>query len=588
MKNYPLVSIVIPAFNEGKYIGKAIESLILQTYKNIEIVVVNDASKDNTEQVVLSYKNDANIKYELFLKNSGVTVAWNRGHDLASGDFVLYLDADNFLHPKAIEQSIDFLINNPQYDVAYFDLFHFFDNDIKRQIYYHKMSNPSGLIFGQLIRGEVSLNLSRAIFKREIIKDVFFDESLRYGGDWDYWLKVASKNAQFGFLDKKLLYSRQRTSGNSCGGIGRYGSQKDFIYILEKWKDEISDDDKDDIENRIKRAKMKKIINLAEFGGKKDILAELNQIKSDDYKEKILKIIIGLFVLLPKSIIRLLSSMFYFYKTRMIFKKTNLTIEETIGSEKDDKEFQGGERLYLDKTKFVDRKMLTEHFDRYKLALNYINPDFVVLDAACGSGYGSEILAGRAKKVVGADASSHAIKYANNCHKKDNIEFIESDLNKSLDFPNDYFDMIVSLETLEHVLDQEKMISEFRRILKKGGLLLISSPDREIITGKAGNDNKYHIKELSKKEFVSLLRNFFDVDDFFVQTEYIPMPTYKKFIKNSLRGMRGIKKMLVISFKLTSFAHHYFNETSYSDIRKSDIDAPNNNFYILIALCRKK
>jgi len=155
-----------------------------------------------------------------------------------------------------------------------------------------------------------------------------------------------------------------------------------------------------------------------------------------------------------------------------------------------DKEFQAGERLYLGKTE-SDQNSIREHLDRYAFVFQRIPRGTVTLDAACGTGYGTEILAGKASKVFGLEISKHAIEWARTHHQKPNIEYKIVDLNKSLDIPSKSCDVVVSFETLEHIADQKNMLSEFKRILKPGGLLIISSPDREIITEKAGTKNKF-------------------------------------------------------------------------------------------------
>ena len=330
------ISVVIPAYNVGKYIGETIQSLVDQSYKNVEIVVVDDNSADDTGLVVKSFMGRADVKYERFDRNQGASAAFNRGHRLATGDLVIYLDSDNFLHPKTFEEAVNFLDSNPDYGVVYFDLFHFFDNDGKRKVYYHKLHNPSGLIFDDLINGVVSINLSRVLFKSSIIKDVFFDESLRYGGDWDYWLTVAFKKVKFGFLNKKLLYSRQRASGNSTGGKGRFGSKKDYITVLNKWKGNLSEEEinKLKINEKIKRAELMAVLNLAEFSGRREALAELKKIESLKLKDRIQKSLIFLFLIVPTKLIGLLFSKYYDFKTNKInFKElSGLTIEKTLKS----------------------------------------------------------------------------------------------------------------------------------------------------------------------------------------------------------------------------------------------------------------
>lgn len=96
------VSVIIPAYNSENYIGRCIESLFAQTYKNIEIIVVNDGSKDNTEKAVKKYSQDyVNVKY-VYQKNNGAAAARNHGLSLATGEYVTFCDSDDTLVPEFI------------------------------------------------------------------------------------------------------------------------------------------------------------------------------------------------------------------------------------------------------------------------------------------------------------------------------------------------------------------------------------------------------------------------------------------------------------------------------------------------------
>lgn len=251
-----------------------------------------------------------------------------------------------------------------------------------------------------------------------------------------------------------------------------------------------------------------------------------------------------------------------------------------------DKEFNAGERLYIGKTVAYEPGV-KEHFDRYDFAKKYLKPDFIVLDAACGTGYGSDELSGCVKKIVGLEISDHALDWAKNHHKKLNIEFKKANLNKAVDLPSDYFDAIISFETLEHVENQENMLLEFKRILKPGGVLIISSPDREIITEKGGTDNKFHINELSKKELVAILRRNFKLEEIYGQTKYVILPWYKKIIKLIAKlDIFKIRRKIVQLLKLNFFFHKHLAPMEYSSIEKVDFDSP-NDYYVLIAVCKK-
>jgi len=248
------------------------------------------------------------------------------------------------------------------------------------------------------------------------------------------------------------------------------------------------------------------------------------------------------------------------------------------------KEFKEGERLYIGYQS--SEEIIKEHFDRYEFARSHLKPDFVVLDAACGTGYGSEILSGTVKKVVGLEKSRHAISWARKNYQKANIEFYQADLNKQLDLLDNYFDAIISFETLEHVANQENMLREFKRVLKPKGLLIISTPDREIITDKAGTINKFHIKELSKREFLLLLSKYFQFDSLYGQMEYVPLSSIKRIIKLIAKlDILGVRHWIEHTFKLRDYIHRLFTSEAFSDIKKLNPE-DQNNYFNLIAVVK--
>ena len=187
-----------------------------------------------------------------------------------------------------------------------------------------------------------------------------------------------------------------------------------------------------------------------------------------------------------------------------------------MGNVNDEKEFSAGERMYLG-SDACDVDSHKDHFDRYEFAKKFLKKDFTVADAACGTGYGSDMISGSCAKVIGLEISDHALAWARTHHAKVNVEFKKADLNRNLDLPSDFADVVVSFETLEHIANQGGMLAEFKRILKPHGVLIISSPDRDIITGKAHLKNEFHINELSKPEFVAVMRKYFTLEDLYAQ-----------------------------------------------------------------------
>lgn len=148
---------------------------------------------------------------------------------------------------------------------------------------------------------------------------------------------------------------------------------------------------------------------------------------------------------------------------------------------------------------------LAVHMKRYEFA-NKFCKDKIVLDAACGVGYGSFYLSKTAKEVTGVDISAEAIAYAKEHYQKENTRFRVMDV-CSLDFPERHFDTVCSFETLEHLDNPLEFLAGVKRVLKEDGILIISTPHAKRTVIKP--ENPYHNVEFSKNDFNGALRKYF-------------------------------------------------------------------------------
>ena len=168
-----------------------------------------------------------------------------------------------------------------------------------------------------------------------------------------------------------------------------------------------------------------------------------------------------------------------------------------------------GERYlpYLDPT-IAGAEIHYEHLHRYAFATQFVKGKRV-LDLACGEGYGSFLCAKHAECVVGIDIDPVAVHHASNTYTLENLKFIQGSI---LDIPikeENTFDVIICFEAIEHVTDHETLLSEIKRLLKKEGILIISSPNKSLYTDVLDNKNPFHKKELYYPEFRNLLKNNF-------------------------------------------------------------------------------
>ena len=154
------------------------------------------------------------------------------------------------------------------------------------------------------------------------------------------------------------------------------------------------------------------------------------------------------------------------------------------------------------------REIWYEHWHRYAFA-RPLAKGKRVLDAACGEGYGSHLLSDVAAEVVGIDVDAASIEHARARYQgAPNVRFEVMDATR-LSFSEGAFDLVVSFETLEHLLEQEQLIEGFSRVLKDDGVLLISSPDKRTYSEVAGFHNEFHVRELYREELLDLLNPHF-------------------------------------------------------------------------------
>lgn len=156
-----------------------------------------------------------------------------------------------------------------------------------------------------------------------------------------------------------------------------------------------------------------------------------------------------------------------------------------------------------------------EHRHRYRLARE-VAYGCDVLDVACGEGYGSHLLSGVAKSVVGVDIAEEAVTHARAKYQGVNLRFVQGDC-AELPLENASVDLVVSFETIEHHTRHQEMMSEIRRVLRPGGLLLISSPNRLEYGKTLSQPNAFHVKELDFVEFADLLKANFRNTKFYAQ-----------------------------------------------------------------------
>lgn len=190
MNSKSLVSVIIPVFNCEKYIAESIESILNQTYTNLEIIIVNDASTDNTKLIIDLYKErDSRIKYYENQKNSGVSFSTNFGISQSNGVFIAKQDADDISLNTRIENQVSFFIDNPQIDLL-----------TGRAIFFNSQLGKEWIDGESLVHAQIYfklflccpiMNPTLMIKKSFIIKNnLFYDTAFNGPEDYDLFTKA--------------------------------------------------------------------------------------------------------------------------------------------------------------------------------------------------------------------------------------------------------------------------------------------------------------------------------------------------------------------------------------------------------------
>jgi glycosyltransferase involved in cell wall biosynthesis len=233
----PLVSVVIPCYNHARYIEEAIRSVESQEYSNHEIIVVDDGSTDNTEDIVKKFKNRT---IYLRQENRGTAAARNLGIALARGEFIAFLDADDSWLPGKLQKQMKAIDADPSVGLVACGEF---DIDESGKIlggpwvygnYPNREKLLEALSIGQVIPG----GSSGILIRKECLLEVGdFDASLKIGEDWDMWLRIIRKyNAVFITEPLVLIRKNSSVSWSSKETVGQSvlaGPKKEEFYVTK-------------------------------------------------------------------------------------------------------------------------------------------------------------------------------------------------------------------------------------------------------------------------------------------------------------------------------------------------------------------
>lgn len=230
INNLPLVSVLMPAYNVEKYIGASIDSILNQEYKNLELIIIDDASTDSTLNIIQCYK-DSRLVCLKNLENLGVTKCRNKLISLAKGEFIAFLDSDDIAIASRLKLQVFFLNKNPQIDLVGSRIQYM--NESGNKIFFKRSDKFYSIdqIKTDLLFNNV-LSTSTVMFRSKIKEYMYNNEVYNIGEDYYIWVSLILKNCKFSMIDEKLVKYRIRKSSSTNLYISDIKNSFDKIHSL--------------------------------------------------------------------------------------------------------------------------------------------------------------------------------------------------------------------------------------------------------------------------------------------------------------------------------------------------------------------
>ncbi len=220
MKNEPLISVIIPVYNREKYLVEAIESVLRQTWKNVELVVIDDGSTDNTADTALAFEGKINYYYQ---KNRGLGAARNAGIGHASGDLIAFLDSDDLWLPEKLEKQMDALKQNPKVTMAFTMIEQFISPELSQE----RRSQLQG--DGKIVGGYLASSL--LIWKEALKPACLFPTHIQIG-EFIAWYAKAQDEGFTSLLVNEILVKRRIHNDNM--GIQLKDQRREYLHVVKE------------------------------------------------------------------------------------------------------------------------------------------------------------------------------------------------------------------------------------------------------------------------------------------------------------------------------------------------------------------
>lgn len=256
MTKTPLVSVIMPVYNDAPYLCEAIDSILGQSFSKLELIILNDASTDQTEEIVLGY-NDERLKYYKYTTNRGPSRRRNEGIDCAKGEYVAFMDGDDISEPQRIQRSVDAFSKDPALGIIGSQAQLFSENgNIEQWLFPVTHDKIMARLFFRGAFCNPSIMINKAVLDKYSIR---FNENLLLAEDYLLWYEILKVSRGANLVDVLINYrisnsqlTRSRIAEkNRCIckvrnrflkdiGMGKNEFNQHHEYLDKNWKDDIN------------------------------------------------------------------------------------------------------------------------------------------------------------------------------------------------------------------------------------------------------------------------------------------------------------------------------------------------------------
>jgi glycosyltransferase involved in cell wall biosynthesis len=493
----PLVSVIIPCYNHARFLAESVDSVKQQTYKNVEIIVVDDGSTDDTKAVSASLPD---IRY-IYQANQGLSAARNTGLQHSKGDYLVFLDADDYLYPNALRINLEYLQRNPTW--AFVSGWHDKVDEWKYPVERDELSVIQADHYIHFLQGNYIGMHAAVMYTRWVLNEFKFDTSLKACEDYDLYLRITRKYP-VGCHDQNM--AAYRIHGTNMSSSIPF-MLRAALHVLESQKAYLKNQREKDAWNngrliwkdyytgKLSDILSRQVYKTKQVPSRADRYALLHMKTSHGLKleARILKLKLKnvLKRTLPQRVKKILYRRGYMHQYIPPAGTVQWAdLERTSPLSSDFGYDRGGpvDRYYIE-------KFLNENSSLVKGRVLEIGDNAYTLRYGGSAITQSDVL--------------HVAK------ANDTVTFV-GDLSDAPQIPSDAFDCIILTQTLHFIYDYKAALKNCHRVLKKGGTLLLTIPGISHID--KGEWKDYWLWSFTDTSMRRLMLELFNEEDVHIAT----------------------------------------------------------------------